>query len=283
MGDIKRTAGITQTKLMKEAESYHEVAWYDLSVNQFERHSRIRSVLAQREFISQKELSELVGASKATIRRDLIEFEGNGVLERVHGGARVIAPVRDEALDLRKLSASCPDEKACIGRLAAGLVEDGQTVLMGGGSTVVEVARSLYDRPIQIVTNSIPVAQVFSDCRQAEVTMTGGTVYPRLGIQIGPIFERMVRSIHADIAFVGIRGITEDGLSDNNAMVVESLRAMMKSAQKLIVVADHSKFGRNAMIRVSELTDVHLVISDRGLDAKYRLMLEERNIPYHLA
>jgi DeoR family fructose operon transcriptional repressor len=252
-------------------------------MNQFERHSRIRGVLAQREFVSQQELGELVGASKATIRRDLIEFENKGMLKRVHGGARVIAPIRDEALDLRNLSASCPNEKACIGQLAASLVEDGQTVLMGGGSTVVEVARGLFDRPIQIVTNSIPVAQVFSDCRQAEVTMTGGYVYPRLGIQIGPIFERMVRSIHADVAFLGIRGITEKGLSDNNALVVESLRAMMKAAQRVIVVADRSKFGRNAMIWVAELSDVHMLVSDRGLDPQYCEMLEQRNIPFKLA
>lgn len=243
----------------------------------------MRAAMAQKEFLSQQELSDLLGASKATVRRDLIEFENKGMLKRVHGGARVIAAIRDEALDLRKLSASCPDEKVCIGRLAAGLVEDGQTVLMAGGSTVVEVARSLFDRPLQIVTNSIPVAQVFSDCRQAEVTMTGGYVYPRLGVQIGPIFERMVRSIHADIAFIGIRGITDKGLSDNNALVVESLRAMMKSAQRVVLVADHSKFGRNAMIWVAELADVHMVISDRGLDPQYTRMLEERRIPFQLA
>lgn len=256
---------------------------YDVRMNHFERQSKIRAALAKSEFLNQQELSDLLGASKATIRRDLIEFENMGLLKRVHGGARAMAPVRDEALDLTKLSACCPEEKTRIGQLAAGFVEEGQTVLLGGGSTVLEVARNLFDRHIQIITNSIPVALVFSDCKNAEVTLTGGFVYPRLGIQIGPICERMVRTISADVAIMGIRGITENGLSDNSALVVESLRAMMKAAQRVIIVADHSKFGRNAMIRVADLSEVYQVISDRDLDPQYCRMLEERGVKYLLA
>ncbi|MGB8259406.1 MAG: DeoR/GlpR family DNA-binding transcription regulator [Terracidiphilus sp.] len=252
-------------------------------MNQFERHSRIRGAFAGKEFISLQELCDLLGASKATVRRDLIEFENSGLLERVHGGAKILAPVKDESLDFKFLSASCPEEKARIGQMAAGLVEDGQTVLLSGGSTALEVARSLFDRPIQIITNSLPVAQVFLDCHHAEVTLTGGYLYPRLGIQIGPVCERMVKGISADIGFLGIRGITESGLSDNNAMVVESLRAMMKSAQRVVVVADRTKFGRNAMLHVAGLDEVNQFISDSQLDPRYRSMLEERGIACLLA
>ena len=251
-------------------------------MNQFERHAKIRGALAEKEFISQQELCDLLGASKATIRRDLVEFEVQGLLKRVHGGARALSPARDETLDIKFLSASCPEEKVRIGQVAAGLVEEGQTVLLGGGSTVLEVARNLFDRQIQIITNSIPVVQVFYDCREAEVTLTGGYLYPRLGLQIGPVCERMVKSISADLAIMGIRGISENGLSDNNAMVVESLRAMMKAAQRVIIVADHTKFGRNAMIRVAGFNEIHQIISDRDLEPKYRQMLDERKVNYLL-
>jgi DeoR/GlpR family transcriptional regulator of sugar metabolism len=169
-----------------------------------------------------------------------------------------------------------------IGQAAAGLVEEGQTVLLGGGSTVLEVARNLFDRQIQIITNSIPVVQVFYDCRQAEVTLTGGYLYPRLGLQIGPVCERMVKSISADLAIMGIRGISENGLSDNNAMVVESLRAMMKAAQRVIIVADHTKFGRNAMIHVAGFAEIHQIVSDRDLEPQHRRMLDERGVNYLL-
>lgn len=252
-------------------------------MNSFERHSKIRSALAQKEFVGQQELCNLLGASKATVRRDLIEFESKGLVQRVHGGARLIAPIRDESLEFKHLSASCPEEKGRIGRMAAEYVEEGQTVLLGGGSTVLEAARCLYDRQIQIVTNSVPVAQVFAESRRTEVTLTGGYVYPRLGIQIGPICERMLHGISADVLIMGIRGISESGLSDNNALVVESLRAMMRAAQRVIIVADHTKFGRNAMIQVANLAEVHLIVSDRGLDQAHCTMLEQRGVAYRLA
>jgi len=91
-----------------------------------------------------------------------------------------------------------------------------------------------------------------------------------------------VKSISADLAIMGIRGISENGLSDNNAMVVESLRAMMKAAQRVIIVADHTKFGRNAMIRVAGFNEIHQIISDRDLESQYRQMLDERKVNYLL-
>ena len=110
---------------------------------------------------------------------------------------------RDEALDYKRLSVSCQQEKKLIGQAAANLVQDGQTIILGGGSTVAEVAASLLDRPIQVITNSIPVAQVFWESRKTEVTLTGGYLYPRLGIQFGPICERMLYSVSADVAILG--------------------------------------------------------------------------------
>jgi len=252
-------------------------------MNQFERHAKIRGALAEKEFLISRELEELLGVSKATIRRDLLEFEQQGILQRVHGGARVVSPVKDEGLDFKFFSASSSEEKVRIGKVAASLVEEGQTVLLGGGSTALEAARCLYDRSIQIITNSIPVANLFLDCHKTEVTLTGGYLYPRLGIQIGPVCERMVRSISADLAIMGIRGITADGLSDNNAQVVESVRAMMKAAHRVIIVADHFKFGRNAMIHVADLHDIHEIVSDRELAVEYRQLLENNGIRCLLA
>src|SRR6202020_1365733 len=128
--------------------------------------------------------------------------------------------------------------------------QNGQTVILGAGSTVVEVAKNLIERPIQVVTNYIPVAQVFWESKQVEVTLTGGYVYPRLGVQLGPICERMLHSVSADIL---IMGITKSGLSDSNSLIVESIRAMIQCARKVVIVADRSKFGRDAMIHVADL------------------------------
>lgn len=234
------------------------------------------------DFVSLEELCNRLGASRATIRRDLIELERSRNIRRVHGGAMSTSS-REEALDFTRLSVSCQQEKIRIGRMAADLVQDGETVVLGGGSTVAEVAKCLLDRPIQIITNSIPVAQIFWECRQTEVTLTGGYLYPRLGIQFGPICERMLSSISADVAIMGIRGITEEGLSESSALVVESIRAMMKRSQRVIIVADHSKFGRKAMIHLADLSDPDQIISDRDLASEYCQMLQKRSVNFLLA
>jgi DeoR/GlpR family transcriptional regulator of sugar metabolism len=252
------------------------------TMNQVERLRYIQDALSRQDFVSLEDLCAGLDVSRATVRRDLIELERSQNIRRVHGGAMSTSS-REEALDFRRLSVSCQEEKMSIGRTAADLIQDGQTVILGGGSTVAEVARCLLSRPIQIITNSIPVAMVFWECKQTEVTLTGGYLYPRLGIQFGPICERMLQSISADVAILGIRGITADGLSDTSALVVESIRAMMKCAQQVVIVADHTKFGRNAMIHVADLAELDQIISDSDLAPEHRQLLDERGVSYLLA
>jgi DeoR family fructose operon transcriptional repressor len=250
-------------------------------MNQVERLRYIQDALSKQDFVSLEDLCAGLGSSRATVRRDLIELERSHNIRRVHGGAMSTSS-REEALDYKRLSVSCQEEKILIGRAAADLVHDGQTIILGGGSTVAEVARCLLDRPIQIITNSIPVAQTFWECRQTEVTLTGGYLYPRLGIQFGPICERMLHSISTDVAILGIRGITTDGISDTSALVVESIRAMIRCAHRVVIVADHTKFGRKAMVHVAELTEIDQIISDRGLAPEQREWLDERGVSYLL-
>ena len=251
-------------------------------MRQAERILKVQELFAKQEFVNFDDLCELFSASKSSIRRDLMDLEKRGILRRVHGGA-ISLQTRDEVMDFGRLSGSSHDEKTRIGRLAASLVEEGQTVILGGGSTVAEVAKSLGNKSIQIITNSIPVAQIFWDSKQVEVTLTGGYLYPRLGIQLGPICEKMLNSVSADLLIMGIRGITEAGLSDSNFLIVESIRAMIKVARKVIIVADHSKFGHDAMTHVASLSDVDQVVTDKGLTAESQQMLKEHDIQFLLA
>jgi DeoR/GlpR family transcriptional regulator of sugar metabolism len=181
-------------------------------------------------------------------------------------------------LDYRKLASSHHEEKVRIGKAAAALIENGQTVILGGGSTTVEVARHISDRPLQVITNSIPVAQVFWDSRQVEVTLTGGYMYPRLGIQLGPICERMLHGVAADVLIMGVRGITESGLSDGNSLVVGSIRKMIEVSSKVIIVADHSKFGRASMLHVADLADSDVIVSDTNVPQEFRRMIEKCDV-----
>jgi DeoR family fructose operon transcriptional repressor len=247
------------------------------AMRQAQRILKVQELFAKEEFVNFENLCEKFRASKSSIRRDLIELESKGVLRRVHGGA-ISLQTRDEVLDFNRLSVSFHDEKARIGKRAASLVQDGQTVILGGGSSVVEVARNLINRSIQVVTNSIPVAQVFWDSKQVEVTLTGGYLYPRLGVQLGPICERMLHSVSADVLIMGIRGVTKSGLSDSNSLIVESIRAMIHCARKVIIVADHSKFGSDAMIHVANLDDIDQVVTDKALDQQNQQMLKDNGV-----
>jgi DeoR family transcriptional regulator, fructose operon transcriptional repressor len=247
-----------------------------------ERQLKIQDLFSREEFVHLADLCQRFKASKSSIRRDLIEMEERGVLRRVHGGAISLQP-RDEALDYGRLAVSHHEEKVRIGRVASQLIEDGQTVIMGGGSTVVEVARNLNERAIQIITNSIPVAQLFWESKQTEVILTGGYLYPKLGIQLGPICQRMLNSVSADVLIMGIRGITRTGLSDSNTLVVESIHAMIKAARKVIIVADHTKFGRDAMMHVADLDELDQIVTDSDVAPEFRKMLIENNIECLLA
>jgi DeoR/GlpR family transcriptional regulator of sugar metabolism len=251
-------------------------------MKQAQRILEVRDLFSKQEFVSIEELCTRFNSSKSSIRRDLIELERDGILRRVHGGA-ISLETRDEVMDFSHLSVSCHEEKARIGKAAAALVENGQTVILGGGSTVVEVARNLTERPIQIVTNSIPVAQTFWDSKQAEVILTGGYLYPRLGVQLGPICEKMLQSVSADVLIMGIRGITESGISDTNSLIVESLRAMIKAVRKVIIVADHTKFGRDALVHVASLNEIHQIVSDKELSSDFQCMLQTHGLSYVLA
>jgi DeoR family fructose operon transcriptional repressor len=253
-----------------------------MSMRQAERILKVQELFSRQEFADFEQLCRIFGASKSSIRRDLLELEQKGVVRRVHGGALSLQ-MRDEAVDFKRLSDSLQGEKSRIGKLAASLVCEGQTIILGGGSTAVEVAKNLVSKPIQVITNSIPVVQVFWESKEVEVTLTGGYFYPRLGVQLGPICEKMLNSVSADMLIMGIRAISAAGISDHNTLIVESLRAMINSARKVVLVADHSKFGFDSIAHVAPLTDVDQIVTDDGLDPKFQQVLKENEIDVFLA
>lgn len=247
-----------------------------------ERRERLRKVFSEQEFAAVEDLCRALGASTATVRRDLAALETDGLIRKVHGGALSLV-TGDENLDYNQLYRSCREEKMRIGQAAAKLVADGETIVLSGGSTAAEAAAHLFNRAIHVVTNSIPIAQVFWDCKHVDVTLTGGYLYPRLGVQLGPICDRTLASISADALIMGIAGISEKGLSDSNALIVGSLAKMIEISRRVIIVADHTKFGRDGIVPVAPLSEVDVVVSDTGLAEEHRQMLLDNGIQYVLA
>jgi DeoR family transcriptional regulator, fructose operon transcriptional repressor len=246
------------------------------------RQIRIRELLESHEFIDLETLCREVGASESSVRRDLIALESEGVLKRVYGGA-MAAEARNHLLDFEFQSARQAPEKKCIAALAAGLVEDGQTLILDAGSTVAAVARELIGRSLHVMTTSLAIAEIFTDSRQIELTLTGGYLYPRLRVMVGPLCEQMLSGVSADLLIMGIGGITESGFSNNNTLVVGPERKMIEVSRRVIVVADHTKFGRGAMIHLAPLEVADTVVSDSALPPHYKEMLESRGVKVLIA
>jgi DeoR/GlpR family transcriptional regulator of sugar metabolism len=246
------------------------------------RQLRIRGLLESQEFIDLETICREVGASESSVRRDLSVLEHEGVLKRVYGGALAMQ-ARDHQLDFAWQSTRNADEKKRIAVLAATLVEDGQTLILDGGTTVAAVARELINRSLHVVTNSLPIAEVFNEARRIDVTLTGGYLYPRLRAMLGPLCEQMLAGVSADVLVMGIGGISETGFSNSNTMVVGPERKMIEAAKRVIVVADHTKFGRGSVTPLAPLDMADVVISDSGLAMEYRELLRSQDVQVLLA
>jgi DeoR family fructose operon transcriptional repressor len=248
-----------------------------------ERQLRIRQMFESKDFLDLETLCRELEASESSVRRDLDVLEEQNVLKRVYGGAVPVQPLGNGAFDFTVESERCSDEKSRIGRLTAGLIEDGQTVILDGGSTVAAVARELAAKSLHVVTNSLPIAEALEARRNIELTLTGGYLDPRIRVMLGPLCEQMLGLIRADVVIMGIGSVSDAGFSNNNTLVVGSERKMIEIANKVIIVADHTKFGRSAMIPVAQLEAADTVVSDSELAPEYIELLRGNVVEVLLA
>jgi len=232
-----------------------------------------------RDFLDVETLCREFKASESSVRRDLSVLETENVLKRVYGGAIPVQHAGDYSVETQRLS----DEKNHIAQLAADLIQDGQTVILDGGTTVAAVARALATKSIHVITNSLPIAEVLESFRNIELTLTGGYLDPRIRVMLGPSCEQMLSSIRADAVIMGIGGVTESGFSNNNTLVVGSEKKMIEVADRVIIVADHTKFGRGAMFPVAPLGAADVVVSDLILPPNYIELLRKNQIDVRLA
>jgi DeoR/GlpR family transcriptional regulator of sugar metabolism len=241
------------------------------------RQRKIREWLESEEFLGLDTLCERLGASESTVRRDLTALETGGVLKRVYGGAMALQP-HDHSTDYIWQSGHMVEEKRRIACATASLLKDGETVLLDGGSTVAEVARAIVNRSMHVITNSLPIAEILLDARDIEVTLTGGYLYPRVRALLGPICEQTLSSVRADVLVMGIAGVTESGFSNNNTLVVAPELKMIEAARRLIIVADHTKFGHEAVIRIAPLETADVVVTDSGVSDAHSAMLRSHDV-----
>lgn len=252
-----------------------------------ERQQRIEEYLQKVEFASLDELAELVDVSVSTIRRDLDALEQTGGVRRTHGGARLASP-RSEEWVFTARNTHQVEEKEAIGRAAAALLASGQTVILDAGTTVYHVARHLEEKRPQVITNSLPVANLLAGSNAVEVVVTGGVVYPRLGVLMGPPAVEAFSKIHADIAVMSSSGITAEGITNSHGLLIEIQRAMLRAARKVILCMDHTKLGRRSLSPLCGIEEIDVLVTDAAapadqLDALRAKGLEILVAPAHLS
>lgn len=231
-----------------------------------ERWERIIDLVEERGGASIELIAQTLGVSDATARRDLVRIYERGLIERTRGGA---APARQVRVG-RTLSESRrinPVEKESIGRAAAELVEQGDTVMIDGGFTTYQAARRFHVSGLSVVTNSFDVAQALAGRQDGTLIIIGGELNPVSGTTVGPLTEHQILELAADKAILGADAVSpEDGLTSPKSFSAQTKRAMIDRSKRLIVVADYTKLGRSTLYRVAPVGAISTLVTDDKAD-----------------
>jgi DeoR/GlpR family transcriptional regulator of sugar metabolism len=249
------------------------------TISSLERQNQILQFILRSQRISITGVCENFSVSEATARRDLETLASEGKIQRVHGGAIALTEAPPESPILQR-DREQADEKTRIGQVAAALVRDGETVFLGSGTTVLEVARALRTRPaLTVITNSLPVVNVFAGLKNINVICLGGMLRDSELSFIGHITEQALAEVHADKVFIGTRAISlEHGLTHEYLHETMTDRAILKAGQEIIVVADHTKFGRAATVLLAPLESIHTIVTDKGTPQDFLEAVQQRGL-----
>lgn len=259
-----------------------------------ERQARVLELVRQRGAAQLDELAREMGVSVSTIRRDFEHWESRGRLRRTHGGAVYVGeappgssgesalaaasrgPLGAMPLALNARMNDHVSQKRAIARAVDRMVRPQMTVLMDGGSTVIYAAREISARPIQVVTNSLSIANLYADDDAVELLLIGGNLYPRTGVTVGSLAVGSLAELHADLLLFSLAGIYDDAAYNINLTMAEVEQAMMRQAVRSVLLMDSSKFGLKSLARVCGLDELERIITDDGVDAAWRDRLGDR-------
>ncbi|MFE6689435.1 DeoR/GlpR family DNA-binding transcription regulator [Streptomyces sp. NPDC057743] len=257
-----------------------------------QRRALILDEVRRRGGVRVNELTRRLSVSDMTVRRDLDALARQGVIEKVHGGALPVSEPSAHEPGFEAKSGLELSAKAEIAKAAAELAVPGSAIALAGGTTAYALAQRLVEVPeLTVVTNSVRVADVFYDAQRAAasggegpapakaatVVLTGGIRTPSDTL-VGPVADAAIRSLHFDLLFLGVHGISvEAGLSTPNLAEAETNRHFVRSARRVVVVADHTKWGTVGLSSFAALDEVDVLVTDAGLSAEARAEFGDRS------
>ncbi|MFB1045157.1 DeoR/GlpR family DNA-binding transcription regulator [Streptomyces chrestomyceticus] len=254
-----------------------------------QRRALILDEVRRRGGVRVNELTRRLNVSDMTVRRDLDALARQGMVEKVHGGAVPVSEPSSHEPGFEAKSGLELSAKEDIAKAAARMAAPGGAIALAGGTTAFALAQQLLEVPdLTVVTNSVRVADVFYNAQRAAaggsqspragaatVVLTGGVRTPSDTL-VGPVADAAIRSLHFDVLFLGVHGISvEAGLSTPNLAEAETNRHFVRSARRVVVVADHTKWGTVGLSSFAALEDVDVLVTDRGLSAQARTEIAE--------
>lgn len=244
-----------------------------------ERRMQIVERVKQHGTIEVAELSKIYNVSEGTIRRDLRILEKKGLLERTYGGA---IPYEGTAFEpsFAQQKQRFVRQKQEIGKVAAELIEEGDTVFLDSSSTNLYVADSIKNmNNITVVTNGLEIAHKLMYCSNLNVVVTGGDLRHHTASLIGRLAERILQEIYVDKVFLGVSAISlKRGMSTGTIAEADLKKAAIAAGKEVIAVTDSSKFGKDGFAIVGGFDSVDVLVTDSGIPTEFKQTLEEQGI-----
>jgi DeoR family ulaG and ulaABCDEF operon transcriptional repressor len=240
-----------------------------------ERQRLILKLLQERSVVGVGQLVEILGASEATVRRDINALAEGGRLRRIRGGAESLTPHHEAHLVGVPFELSlglAAREKSAIGRAAVALVSDGESILINGGTTTYAFAEALAesgsDRQIDILTNSVPILTKLLSGSRYRITLAGGTVYREQNMVLSPHDDEAIEHFWGQKLFTGCYGLNRFGVMETDPLIAQAQAKLLKRAEELVVLADSRKLRQHSSMIVADIKRVTAVITDSGASEK---------------
>jgi len=248
-----------------------------------ERHAKIQHLVRAKGFVTIEHLAMHFNVTPQTIRRDINHLSQAGAIHRYHGGAGLPPSTENVAYTQRKVL--CLKEKEQIARMVVAHIPDHASLFINIGTTTEEIAKLLcgHER-LRVITNSLNVASILAGNENFEIIVAGGLVRPRDGGIVGPLTIDFIQQFRVDFGIIGISGIDMDGtLLDFDYREVRAARAIIDNSRKVFLAADHTKFGRNAMVRLGSIGEMDALYTDRPPTESLIEVMSAGDVELHVA
>lgn len=246
-----------------------------------ERHRIILSAVQEKPVVTVQEMVELTSSSEATIRRDIATLHVQKKLRRVRGGAESINPPQFVGLAGRPFSVNETvniAQKRAIALKAVELCQDGDPIIINGGTTTFQMVHPLATKRCQVFTNSFPIAEHLLRHSKNTIMLSGGVIYREQNIILSPFDNDVTRNFYAKRIFMGAQGIGHLGLMEADPLLIQAEQKLIDQADELVVLVDSSKFKKRSSLILCGLSRITTVITDNGIRNEQRQMLEEAGV-----